>query len=279
MASSDSDHTSIAGISIPQWMKNKIHDRYDLEQNTFSPPADDDSFFYIRYPKTDSGPKHIENDDTSSVYRSIGDVLENHTLPCQEFIPAAKSTPRELGLKRGLVDPPLGAPKSSGTDDGFHGIGAACGHSVVAVAHQMIAGVRMRPNLEALQASSGTESEDEAATPPSSQILSRRRSSKSLPSSPQTSPKTLRKNPYFANGIMDSSDNIAAQGRETRQRWLLSYMQETKSLHSSMSDLKIPEEAPQNIPEPTVVKPKVVKIGRPKPSQLREMNFWSPTSM
>lgn len=54
-------------------------------------------------------------------------------------------------MKRGVVDPPLGVAKSAGTDDGFHGIGAACGHSVVAVAHQMIAGGRLRPHIESVQ--------------------------------------------------------------------------------------------------------------------------------
>ncbi|XP_046658814.1 uncharacterized protein LOC124353054 [Homalodisca vitripennis] len=261
--------------------------RYDLDQSTFSPPTNDDSFFYIRYPKTDSGPKHLENDGHGSIYKSINEVLEHHTLPCQEFIPAAKSTPRELGMKLGPIDPPLGVVKSAGTDDGFHSVSAACGHSVVAVAHQMIAGGKLLPR----QASSPSLDDDDLpATPPPSHMLARRRGSKSLPSSPQTSPKLLRKNPYFTNVLLGSTDNIA-KGRETRQSWLLSYMRDTKSLRGSMSDLKISEETPQSLaeaaqqlattaapPTPTVVKPKQ-KVAKPKPSQLREMNFWSPTSM
>ncbi|XP_054260385.1 uncharacterized protein LOC128985008 [Macrosteles quadrilineatus] len=276
MASSDSER-SIAGISLPQWMKNKINDRYDLDQNTFSPPTEDDSFFFIRYPKTDSGPKQIENDNHHGpIYRNLSEVLENHTLPCQEFIPAAKSTPRELGLKRGPLEPPLGKPKSTGTDDGFHSAAAACGHSVVAVAHQIIAGGKLLPRYPRQNSSSSLEPDDEPATPPASHMLARRRGSKSLPSSPQTSPKTLRKNPYFTNVLLGSSDNVS-DAHQCRG-WLLSYVKESKSLRGSLSDLKIAEESdsPVPAPQPKIIKPKQVK---PKPSQLREMNFWSPTSM
>lgn len=67
--------------------------RYDLDQSTFSPPTEDDSFFYIRYPKPEPGPKHLQEDsNTGSVYRSINEVLQNHTLPCQDFIPSAKAS-------------------------------------------------------------------------------------------------------------------------------------------------------------------------------------------
>lgn len=92
------------------------------------------------------------------------------------------------------VDPPLGVIKSAGTDDGFSGIGAACGQSVVAVAHQMINSGKLtvrRPPM--------ISEDDEVAVPPPAHILARRRGSKSLPTSPQTSPKALRKNPYFTN--------------------------------------------------------------------------------
>lgn len=97
-------------------------------------------------------------------------------------------------MKRGLMDPPLGVAKSTGTDDGFHSAAAACGQSVVAVAHQMIASGKLR----ALHPPS--DSEDDGG--PSAEMLARRRGSRSLPSSPQTSPKLFKKNPYFANGLL-----------------------------------------------------------------------------
>lgn len=62
--------------------------RYDLDQNTFSPPTEDDSFFYIRYPKAESKRLEHEGNNNGPVYRSVRDVLQNHTPPCQEFIPA-----------------------------------------------------------------------------------------------------------------------------------------------------------------------------------------------
>lgn len=67
-------------------------------------------------------------------------------------------------------------------------------------------------------------------------------------------------------------------------------MRESKSLRGSVDNLKISEEPPARSlaeiahPEGVVtstteaVKPKTPRI-RAKPSQLREMNFWSPTSM
>jgi len=275
MASSDSER-SIAGISLPQWMKNKINDRYDLDQNTFSPPTEDDSFFFIRYPKTES--KHLENDNRlGSGYRNLSEVLENHTLPCQDFIPAAKSTPRELGMKRGALEPPLGVTKSTGVDDGFHSAAAACGQSVVAVAHQIIAGGKLIPRYPPRQQSSSSlDSDDEPATPPTANILTRRRGSKSLPASPQTSPKNFRKNPYFTNVLLGSSENVAEQ--QAKQGWLLSYVKESKSLRGSLADLAEEGQHYEPAPEPKIIKPKQ-KVPKPRPSQLREMNFWSPTSM
>uniref|UniRef100_A0A1B6C5E6 Uncharacterized protein n=1 Tax=Clastoptera arizonana TaxID=38151 RepID=A0A1B6C5E6_9HEMI len=259
--------------------------QYDIDQSTFSPPTEDDSFFHIRYPKPAPGPKQIRNENPENVYRSVNEVLENHTLPCQEFIPAAKTTPHELGMKK-PIDPPLGVIKSAGTDDGFKGIGAACGQSVVAVAHQMInsgkLSVRRPPMIS---------EDDEFATPPPTHMLARRRGSKSLPSSPQTSPKTLRKNPYFTNVMLGSTGNLMeANKNKGKQSWLLSYMRESQSLRGSLDNLKIDEQpSAVNLAEithqegivtvaPEAIKPKNPRI-RAKPSQLREMNFWSPTSM
>lgn len=281
MASSGPER-SLSGISLPQWMKSKISDRYDLDQSTFSPPTEDDSFFYIRYPKPEPGPKHLQDhSNTRSVYRSINEVLQNHTLPCQDFIPSAKATPRELGMKK-PIDPPLGVAKSAGTDDGFSGVGAACGQSVVAVAHQMISeGLLTRRQNSA---SVSSIEDDEFAVPPPAHLLARRRGSKSLPTSPQTSPKTLRKNPYFTNAMLGSTGSLVDKGR--KQSWLLKYVRESQSLRGSTENLKLSEAASMGLaasplPEESATSstsPKTTRI-RARPTQLREMNFWSPTSM
>lgn len=70
------------------WRNCDSCSRYDLDQNTFSPPTEDDSFFYIRYPKAESKRLEHEGNNNGPVYRSVRDVLQNHTPPCQEFIPA-----------------------------------------------------------------------------------------------------------------------------------------------------------------------------------------------
>lgn len=97
-----------------------------------------------------------------------------------------------MGLRK-IADPPLGRIKSSGTDDGFKGEAAACGHSVVAVAHQMISG-KLNLNQKSY-ASDGENSSVVDRCPTARQ----RRNSKSLPASPHGSPKMLRRNPYFTS--------------------------------------------------------------------------------
>ena len=90
--------------------------RYDFDDTTFSPPSHDDSFFYIRYPKTQSrssvsqeyrpidevfGEQNI-NSSTNSV--KVQDTQQQvteekkknqkidfskHPLPCQPFVPTS----------------------------------------------------------------------------------------------------------------------------------------------------------------------------------------------
>lgn len=72
--------------------------RYDLDQSTFSPPSEDDSFFYIRYPKSKAvDPPPLKSSSTAATpgqpnYRSINEVLQNHTGPCRQFIPQAQTS-------------------------------------------------------------------------------------------------------------------------------------------------------------------------------------------
>jgi hypothetical protein len=72
-----------------------IVNRYDLDE-TFSPPSHDDSFFYIRYPKTDTSSQRLQ--DTN--FHQASELLEKseqiskqdfsqHTLQCRQFIPEA----------------------------------------------------------------------------------------------------------------------------------------------------------------------------------------------
>lgn len=83
--------------------------RFDFDEAAFSPPSYDDSFFYVRYPRSQNsqpqhGLKHIvtevlnENIASSANQitneKSISDLKEvkqidfsKHPLPCQPFIP------------------------------------------------------------------------------------------------------------------------------------------------------------------------------------------------
>lgn len=95
-------------------------------------------------------------------------------------------------------DPSLGRIKSTGTDDGFQGEGAACGHSVVAVAHQMING-KLTDNGKSYSDDENTIVSNYSVV---KKVTRQRRNSKSLPASPRTSPKMLRRNPYFTNILL-----------------------------------------------------------------------------
>jgi hypothetical protein len=284
MDSTQSDR-SLSGISLPQWMKSKISDRYDLDQTTFSPPNEDDSFFFIRYPKA----KSLEPASTSASasvsqkgqinYLSLGEVLQNHTVPCRQFIPEAKTTPHELGLRKAALDPPLGRIKSTGTDDGFTGEGAACGHSVVAVAHQMISGKLINGSSDEYK----------------SKHLRQRRNSRSLPASPQGSPKLIKKNPFFTGPLLGSNEMlqktdikygsgpVAPYDGQNKQGWLMSIVSRNGSreeLFSGTDDLPIIPDLEESLELLNIKKEKVPSpTYKAKPSELREMNFWSPTSM
>uniref|UniRef100_A0A023F7E9 Uncharacterized protein n=2 Tax=Triatoma infestans TaxID=30076 RepID=A0A023F7E9_TRIIF len=301
MTSSGPDR-SIASISLPQWMKSKISDRYDLEQTAFSPPNTDDGFFLVKYkkatPEQPEPPKvTTSTQQTSPLIQAFEDKLSTdsnqHTTFCQKFISNSTMAPREIGMRHG-VDSPLPRFKPTGTDDGFKGENAACGYSVVAVAHQMIA----------------EKAGDKLGPPPTSQRI--RRNSKSLPASPQTSPKLLRKNPYFTNIIFGSTeavDNIETNSSsvirgsvEELGKWArvnrklneidtgnittTTTSSNTVTHHQYLQDTTIKRQ--MFTPSPPTAAAAAAAAGsgfgqvvtlKAKPSHLREMNFWSPTSM
>lgn len=116
-----------------------------------------------------------------------------------------------------------------------------------------------------------------------------RRGSKSLPASPLGSPKTMRRshNPYFTGtfALVNQQNNVNAtgSGSDNYRGWfltsLLGMQRETMSSTTSVASSHISEEAedvPTQSKSSSAGAPKVIKA---KPSELREMNFWSPTSM
>lgn len=109
-----------------------------------------------------------------------------------------------------------------------------------------------------------------------------RRGSKSLPASPLSSPKSMRKahaNPFFTGNFATNSGS----GENNQKGWFLSGLlgiqrgDTTVSTQSVVSNIS--EEAEEAL---EIAKPSTKKTPKPlqaKPSELREMNFWSPTSM
>lgn len=344
MGSTEPERSLNSGISLPQWMKTKIGDRYDLDE-TFSPPSYDDSFFYIRYPKTDTSSQRLREPN----FRQASELLETseliskqdfsqHTVQCRQFIPMDSSN-------TGTTDSVVSASrktthimKPAGTGDNFTGDTAACGKSVVQVAHQMIAGSMLVRGFS-------TNGNEKVAT---GEGFNRgiRRGSKSLPASPlgspshspESSPQTRRRahNRYFTGAFALERTNIhATGGQESANKypgsWILSGLlgQQRDNLSDSVDSLTIPEdEQKKEVQKPksqgeidvssteirrnksmTTLVSKIfseipkddqhVEVGvdaaavsggrdsptqknkafRAKPSELREMNFWSPTSM
>ena len=117
-----------------------------------------------------------------------------------------------------------------------------------------------------------------------------RRGSKSLPVSPMSSPKTSKKivhqNPYFT-GQFTPSLSTTSENKGWFLMSLLGIQREAVSTHSVTSQIDEEAiEAASNIttePNPLSDNKKIndspIKILKAKPSELREMNFWSPTSM
>lgn len=241
-----SEKTVTSGIPIPNWVKSKLNDRYNLDDSAFSPPTDEDGFLFIPYPKP-SNTTPLANDDSKFV--SITHALhmnshnENnsrrvqfggfgqHTLPCQKYMGGGMCDPTSTASK---------VNKSFGTDDGFKGEAAQCGKSIVAVAEQMV-----RSN----QLYNGRSSDDTFTGTmglPNEKYLQTRRNSRSLPTSPLTSRK---KNPFFTPPILASVDKSEPL------------------FDSAVSKNKIRDLSPST------------GGMRAKPTELREINFWSPTSM
>ncbi|KAF5279140.1 hypothetical protein FQA39_LY18318 [Lamprigera yunnana] len=271
--SSEDRSLNAGGMSIPQWMKNKItENRYDLNQNTFSPPENDDSFLYIRYPqlsKTINTPLTASKFEESKLDISEVDYL-NHKPPCKQsiFNPGYKiSTNVTTSLEDKVKI------KSTDTDNGLKKEDTTCGGSVIRVAHQMVSG---KYPVET--------SIDDDPLKPMGFKPAQRRGSRSLPASPQTSPKNKRKlgvtNKYFTGPFVDTENHTGGwilQGLLSKREFSQSIgliseeCVHKNDLEKSISDLHLNEHRK--------MEHDIKKEFKTKPSEFREMNFWSPTSM
>lgn len=226
----------------------------DLDQSTFSPPDHEDTFLNFRQPKHQTGNQETTKFTpiTDLLERTrLGDYTQNHTKPCQQYINGATYQPK-----------PIKPNKSNGVDDGFKGEGAACGSSVVRVAHQMVVARGFNPST--------IPEDDIPATPPVGWDPSRRRGSKSAPSSPVTQ-RRMNSNKYFTGAFTDGTVD------KYHGSWILQgLLGKRENLSKSVSTLT-EEDGFEELNEKK--KTTSGQIFRAKPSELREMNFWSPTSM
>lgn len=314
------DRSLGSGISLPQWMKGRMDNRFDFDEAAFSPPSYDDSFFYARYPRSqNTEPQHglkqivtevlneniasstnqIANEKSISNLKEVKQIdlkevkqidFSKHPLPCQPFIPVVNSKAGDIRAHKASTSGNV-KPKSQGTDDGFHGEPALCGKSIVHVANQMMAGKFTKVFMSDSRAQQ-TEN-------------SMRSVSKSLPASPLTSPtgtpdsspKARRKihtNRYFTGAFIADKEkyqgnwilsSILGQSREV----ITAKIDEEDELFPDMEPRK-PLNRKQSISsqnltyigkeEKSAEKSSIyVNVLEAKPSELREMNFWSPTSM
>jgi len=108
-----------------------------------------------------------------------------------------------------------------------------------------------------------------------------RRGSKSLPASPSSSPKSMRKahaNPFFTGQFATNTNT----GENNQKGWFLSGLlgiQRESAISTQSVVSNISEEAEEALEIQAVSNKPLQKPLQAKPSELREMNFWSPTSM
>lgn len=115
-----------------------------------------------------------------------------------------------------------------------------------------------------------------------------RRGSKSLPASPLSSPRTMRKaqNPYFTGAFSVANNTNAGQSSSVENNgrgWfissLLGIQRDATSSTSVASHISEEAEEAMTVPKTSNNNVAVPKLVKAKPSELREMNFWTPTSM
>ncbi|XP_066146965.1 uncharacterized protein [Euwallacea fornicatus] len=243
------DRTLSAGMSFPKWMKSKMNDRLDLDQSTFSPTELDDSFMhYYRHPPAKNDPKMP---DTKVVKASPAPAVkvDFSNTSTGQFV---KSRPK-------------------GTDDGFKSEASQVGSNILRVANQIVSGKPPRGNTP--------EPAEECE-----QLLAkfdpyRRRGSKSLPASPLSSPKSKRRmNKFFTSPYVETDKS---------KGWILSSLLAKREISQSMGFIGEEKKDELERASSTLSVDEQVnsssklrnQVYKAKPSELREMNFWSPTSM
>ncbi|XP_065170621.1 uncharacterized protein [Atheta coriaria] len=275
----EEDRSLHSSMSLPMWMRGRgrMHTKLDFDQSTFSPPENDDNFLYIRYPVKQPPP---QQDTQTILVNDQGGIkldISKHTEPCKDYI-LGKTNPSKAQVVNGN-----GQLKSAGTDDGFKSPEAsACGTSVIRVASQMVSG-KVVKGFETFE---DEEKEHMRAIGFDPHL---RRGSRSLPASPlqspNSSPKSKRKhgNKYFTN----SPATAGAYADDKKPGSILAGLLAKRDMSRSVTSIA---EEQQTVADAglrlsflqagdTSAAGEKKSTAKAKPSHLREMNFWSPTSM
>ncbi|XP_072398592.1 uncharacterized protein upd3 isoform X3 [Diabrotica undecimpunctata] len=204
-----------------------------------------------------------ENITVAAVTKKKQDFSQ-HPVSCQKYLRSGQDVPPQTSTEMKI--------KSPGTDDGFKGEAAKCGSSIIKVASQMISNQGL-----GLRTCYPEEAKEEKYDG------SRRRNSKSLPASPLTSPGSSPKahrrvNKYFTGAFTDVD--------KSKGSWILSNLYAKRDISQSVGQIKeeVKEDLERTSSAVSLVEQqqqpiKTPPVYRAKPSELREMNFWSPTSM
>ncbi|XP_011504846.1 PREDICTED: uncharacterized protein LOC105367765 isoform X3 [Ceratosolen solmsi marchali] len=251
---------------LPQWMKGKLDTRFDYTDSTFSPPADD-NFFYIRYPKQEatSTPSTTNSNEGNGPKVVVANSIKSKQHSDDEF--------RNEKIT-----------ESS--------------RSIVYVANQIMSCKFGKFNTS--EASSSAANQNQANELPTQQ---QRKGSKSLPVtpiaspsvSPDSSPKSRRRQRLFhesergRNGWLLSSilgqsrELIAPKIAEEDEQQMEQIPQRALSRKKSISSQNLTyfgtEDKATGNKEVAASSTTHLNLLQAKPSEFREMNFWSPTSM
>lgn len=157
-------------------------------------------------------------------------------------------------------------PRPKGTDDGFKSEASQVGNSILRVASQMVSGKRLPENRP--------EPAEECEELLAKFDPYRRRGSKSLPTSPLSSPKSKRRiNKFFTSPYVEADKS---------KGWILAGLLAKREFSQSMGYIgeEKKEELERAASSASIDDSKhKSQAFQAKPSELREMNFWSPTSM
>lgn len=277
------------GVSLPQWMQKRLNERLEIDESTFSPSQTEDNFFYIKYPRRKSNANVDPVTENNTTLASLD--IANHTESCRNYILGHNVQAANVFDSNGASTSKL-PNKSQGTDDGFHGIGAACGMSILKVAQKMVGSGKVihgfNPKDDDIATTTNVVTDYNGAVKQGFNPKSRR-GSRSLPasplSSPKGSPKLVRKfsaNKFFVNNNSEDQQVATSSADQSLQSTLLpALLSKRDALTRSSSNITeedLARKIPPTIKEEQTAPPPSTKQ-QPKSSQLREMNFWSPTSM